>query len=97
MSGVLTAGGRAVRADLVVDCGGRRSALGSWLEAVGARRPAEEREDCGFVYYARHFRTTTGELPAARANVLQHYDSVSLLHPAVGQRHLERGLHHQQP
>jgi len=78
--GVLTAGGRAVRADLVVDCGGRRSALGSWLEAVGARRPAEEREDCGFVYYARHFRTTTGELPAARANVLQHYDSVSLLH-----------------
>jgi 2-polyprenyl-6-methoxyphenol hydroxylase-like FAD-dependent oxidoreductase len=63
----------------VVDCGGRRSALGSWLEAVGARRPAEEREDCGFVYYARHFRTTTGELPAARANVLQHYNSVSLL------------------
>lgn len=77
--GVLTAGGRAVRADLVVDCGGRRSALGSWLEAVGARRPAEEREDSGFVYYARHFRTTTGELPAARSNVLQHYDSVSLL------------------
>jgi 2-polyprenyl-6-methoxyphenol hydroxylase-like FAD-dependent oxidoreductase len=77
--GVLTEGGRTVRADLVVDCGGRRSALGSWLEAVGARRPAEEREDCGFVYYARHFRTTTGELPAARANVLQHYDSVSLL------------------
>jgi len=79
VQGVLTAGGRAVRADLVVDCGGRRSALGSWLEAVGARRPAEEREDCGFVYYARHFRTTTGELPAARANVLQHYNSVSLL------------------
>jgi 2-polyprenyl-6-methoxyphenol hydroxylase-like FAD-dependent oxidoreductase len=79
VQGVLTAGGRTVRADLVVDCGGRRSALGSWLEAVGARRPAEEREDCGFVYYARHFRTTTGELPAARANVLQHYNSVSLL------------------
>ncbi|HKP98844.1 MAG TPA: FAD-dependent oxidoreductase, partial [Actinomycetes bacterium] len=72
-------GGRTVRADLVVDCGGRRSALGSWLEAVGARRPAEEREDCGFVYYARHFRTSTGELPVAGANVLQHYDSVSLL------------------
>ena len=77
--GVLTEGGRTVRADLVVDCGGRRSALGSWLEAVGARRPAEEREDSGFVYYARHFRTTTGELPAARGNALQHYDSVSLL------------------
>lgn len=59
--GVLTRGGQAFRADLVVDCCGRRSALGSWLEAVGARRPVEEREDSGFVYYARHFRTRTGE------------------------------------
>jgi 2-polyprenyl-6-methoxyphenol hydroxylase-like FAD-dependent oxidoreductase len=72
-------GGRALRADLVVDCCGRRSTLGPWLEAVGARRPVEEREDCGFVYYARHFRTRTGSLPPARMNVLQHYDSVSLL------------------
>jgi 2-polyprenyl-6-methoxyphenol hydroxylase-like FAD-dependent oxidoreductase len=77
--GVLTRGGRALRADLVVDCCGRRSTLGSWLEAVGARRPVEEREDCGFVYYARHFRTRTGELPPSKTNFLQHYDSVSLL------------------
>ena len=35
------------RADLVVDCGGRRSALGAWLAAAGARPPGEEREDCG--------------------------------------------------
>jgi len=76
---VLTRGGQAFRADLVVDCCGRRSALGSWLEAVGARRPVEEREDSGFVYYARHFRTRTGELPLAGMNILQHYDSVSLL------------------
>jgi 2-polyprenyl-6-methoxyphenol hydroxylase-like FAD-dependent oxidoreductase len=61
--GVLAAGGRALRADLVVDCCGRRSPLGSWLAAAGAPRPAEEREDCGFVYYDRHFRTRTGELP----------------------------------
>lgn len=77
--GVLTRGGRALRADLVVDCCGRRSTLGPWLEAVGARRPLEEREDSGFVYYARHFRTRTGVLPPARMNVLQHYNSVSLL------------------
>lgn len=77
--GVLTEGGRALRADLVVDCSGRRSPLGSWLEAVGARRPVEEREDSGFVYYARHFRTSNGELPQARMNILQHYDSVSIL------------------
>ena len=61
MTGVLIEGGRAIRADLVVDCGGRRSALGSWLDAVGARPPAEEREDSGFVYYGRHFRSRTGE------------------------------------
>ncbi len=24
----------------------------AWLQAAGARRPAEERADCGFVYYA---------------------------------------------
>ena len=77
--GVLAAGGQALRADLVVDCGGRRSPLGSWLAAIGAPRPAEEREDCGFVYYGRHFRSRTGELPRAEANMLQHYDSVSVL------------------
>jgi len=77
--GVLTRGGQTVRADLVVDCGGRRSQLGSWLEAAGARRPVEEREDSGFIYYARHFRSRTGELPAVRSNLIQHYDSVTLL------------------
>jgi 2-polyprenyl-6-methoxyphenol hydroxylase-like FAD-dependent oxidoreductase len=77
--GVLAAGGQALRADLVVDCCGRRSPLGSWLAAIGAPRPAEEREDCGFVYYGRHFRTRTGELPPAETNMLQHYDSVSVL------------------
>jgi 2-polyprenyl-6-methoxyphenol hydroxylase-like FAD-dependent oxidoreductase len=76
---VLAAGGRALRADLVVDCCGRRSPLASWLEAIGAPRPTEEREDCGFFYYGRHFRTRTGELPQAETNLLTHYDSVSVL------------------
>jgi 2-polyprenyl-6-methoxyphenol hydroxylase-like FAD-dependent oxidoreductase len=70
------ADGRIERADLVVDCGGRRSALGAWLVAAGARAPLEEREDSGFVYYGRHFR---GDMPAARTHNLQHYDSVSIL------------------
>jgi 2-polyprenyl-6-methoxyphenol hydroxylase-like FAD-dependent oxidoreductase len=63
----------------VVDCCGRRSPLASWLEAIGAPRPTEEREDCGFFYYGRHFRTRTGELPQAETNLLTHYDSVSVL------------------
>ena len=79
VTGVLAEGGLALRADLVVDCGGRRSALASWLQAVGARRPAEERADSGFAYYGRHFRTRTGALPEGRTNVLQRHDSMSIL------------------
>ena len=76
VTGVLTAAGRPVRADLVVDCGGRRSALSAWLVAAGARPPAEERESSGFVYYGRHFR---GALPASRTNLLHAYDSLGVI------------------
>lgn len=79
VTGVLTEDGAAITADLVVDCGGRRSALSSWLQAVGARRPVEERADCGFVYYGRHFRSRTGEQPVVLNNLLQSYDSLSII------------------
>jgi 2-polyprenyl-6-methoxyphenol hydroxylase-like FAD-dependent oxidoreductase len=79
VSGVLTADGTVILADLVVDCGGRRSALGSWLQAAGSRAPVEERADSGFVYYCRHFRSSTGDQPAALANLLQNYDSLSTI------------------
>jgi 2-polyprenyl-6-methoxyphenol hydroxylase-like FAD-dependent oxidoreductase len=79
VTGVLTENGSAITADLVVDCGGRRSALGSWLQAAGARRPGEERADCGFVYYARHFRSRSGEQPVMLHNFLQSYDSLSAI------------------
>jgi 2-polyprenyl-6-methoxyphenol hydroxylase-like FAD-dependent oxidoreductase len=78
VTGVTTTAG-TVAADLVVDCGGRRSALPTWLAAAGVRPPAEERADSGFVYYGRHFRSRTGELPAQRAVLNQPYDSVSVL------------------
>jgi flavin-dependent dehydrogenase len=79
VTGVLTADGTAISADLVVDCGGRRSALGSWLQATGARAPVEERSDSGFVYHCRHFRSRTGEQPTALTNLLQSYDSLSAI------------------
>ncbi|MEU4690050.1 FAD-dependent monooxygenase [Actinoplanes sp. NPDC023714] len=79
VTGVLTAGGTAIPADLVVDCGGRRSALSSWLQAAGARAPAEERDDSGFVYHCRHFRSGTGELPVAKGNLLHNHDSLSAI------------------
>jgi 2-polyprenyl-6-methoxyphenol hydroxylase-like FAD-dependent oxidoreductase len=65
-------------ADLVVDATGRRSPLPRWLDEVGARRPVEEREDSGFVYYGCHVRTRDGS-PVVPAPVNATYGSVSLL------------------
>ncbi|HVA05001.1 MAG TPA: NAD(P)-binding protein [Acidimicrobiales bacterium] len=79
ITGVRTAAGEEISADLVVDATGRRSALPDWLEAAGARRPVEELEDSGFVYYGRHFRSPDGTTPAALGPALQAYGSVSTL------------------
>lgn len=76
---VVTDAGEELRADLVVDVSGRRSPLPDWLAAVGARPLEEEREDSGFVYYGRHFRSHDGSVPPAFGPPLQPYDSVSIL------------------
>lgn len=77
--GLHTDDGERLDVDLVIDASGRRSPLPRWLEAIGARAPEEELEDCGFVYYGRYFRSGDGELPFAFGPPLQHYDSVSIL------------------
>jgi 2-polyprenyl-6-methoxyphenol hydroxylase-like FAD-dependent oxidoreductase len=77
--GVVTEDGAELRADLVVDTTGRRSPLPRWLEAVGARRPAEELEDSGFVYYGRYFRSADGSVPPGLGPLLQHHGSISTL------------------
>jgi 2-polyprenyl-6-methoxyphenol hydroxylase-like FAD-dependent oxidoreductase len=79
ITGVRTAAGEEIAADLVVDATGRRSALPDWLESAGARRPVEELEDSGFVYYGRHFRSVDGTTPAIIGPLLQAYGSVSVL------------------
>lgn len=77
--GVVTDDGEEIRGDLVVDAAGRRSALPRWLGEIGARPPIEERDDCGFVYYGRHFRSLDGSVPPALGAPLQPYDSISIL------------------
>lgn len=79
VAGVVTDAGEELPADLVVDASGRRSQLPAWLAALGARAPYEELDDCGFVYYGRHFRSSDGSVPAALGPPLQHYESISLL------------------
>jgi 2-polyprenyl-6-methoxyphenol hydroxylase-like FAD-dependent oxidoreductase len=75
--GVTMADGERIVADLVVDAGGRRSALPDWLASVGARCPLEEVADSGFVYYARHYRSADGAMPPMMGPPLQAYESVS--------------------
>lgn len=79
ITGVRTEDGEAFPADLVIDAMGRKSKLPDWLEVIGARRPIEEAEKSGFIYYTRYFRSTTGALPPWRAGLLTHYPSFSLL------------------
>jgi 2-polyprenyl-6-methoxyphenol hydroxylase-like FAD-dependent oxidoreductase len=83
VTGVLTKDGESIPADLVVDMSGRRSALPGWLSEIGARDPAEELEDSGFVYYGRHFRSVDGSVPPAIGpNVMDWGTITSLTLPA---------------
>ena len=77
--GVVTDAGQEIRADLVVDASGRRSALPRLLADIGARAPVEELEDSGFMYYGRYYRSPEGDLPVALGPPLQPYDSFSVL------------------
>ena len=79
VTGVVIDGGAVLRADLVVDATGRRSPIATMIESAGGRRPYEEREDSGFVYYARHFHSADGSRPAALGTLLQHFNSLSIL------------------
>jgi 2-polyprenyl-6-methoxyphenol hydroxylase-like FAD-dependent oxidoreductase len=79
VTGVRTAEGEELAAELVIDCSGRRSALPSWLEAHGATSPEEQVDDSGFLYLGRHFRSREGRLPAALGAPLQAYGSISVL------------------
>ena len=77
VTGVRTAGGEELHADLVVDATGRRSRTGAWLEGIGARPPEAHSEDSGFVYYTRYFRGP--ERPQTRAPGLCAMGSISVL------------------
>jgi 2-polyprenyl-6-methoxyphenol hydroxylase-like FAD-dependent oxidoreductase len=79
VTGVRLESGAELGADLVVDAAGRRSALPAWLEGIGASPCREEREDCGFVYYGRHFRSADGTLPALFGAPRQDYGTLTVL------------------
>ena len=64
VTGVRTESSGELPARLVVDAGGRRSALPRWLAELGARPLVEESQECGFFYLTRYYRVRAGcELP----------------------------------
>jgi 2-polyprenyl-6-methoxyphenol hydroxylase-like FAD-dependent oxidoreductase len=79
VTGVRLADGQELAADLVIDAMGRRSGLPGWLAAVGARPPAEEAGDSGFIYYTRYFRATEAAVPPFRAGLMTPFDCFSLV------------------
>jgi 2-polyprenyl-6-methoxyphenol hydroxylase-like FAD-dependent oxidoreductase len=79
VTGVRTDGGEELTADLVVDSGGRRSSVPEWLRQSGSPGPEEMIEDCGFVYYGRHFRSADGSIPPAFGGPVQPYGSITVI------------------
>jgi flavin-dependent dehydrogenase len=79
VAGVRLGTGEEVAADLVVDMTGRRSPLPRWLAAIGARPPRDQLDDCGFIYYGRHFRSAGGGIPPAFGGLLMHLGTISAL------------------
>jgi 2-polyprenyl-6-methoxyphenol hydroxylase-like FAD-dependent oxidoreductase len=78
VTGLRTADGEHLDADLVVDASGRRSVLPRWLTALGARPPVEEADDSRFFYYTRYFHSPGGH-PEPRIGLLTPLGSISLL------------------
>jgi 2-polyprenyl-6-methoxyphenol hydroxylase-like FAD-dependent oxidoreductase len=60
VTGAHLSSGAVLDADLVVDAGGRRSALPDWFTRAGLTAPFEERQDCGFFYLTRFYRVRPG-------------------------------------
>jgi 2-polyprenyl-6-methoxyphenol hydroxylase-like FAD-dependent oxidoreductase len=79
VTGIRTIEGEEISADLIIDATGRHSKVPDWLQAVGSRRAIEEGETTGFIYYTRHFRSTTGLVPSFRSGLQTYFHSFSLL------------------
>lgn len=69
VTGVRTPGG-TIEADLVVDASGRTSKARLWLESAGADLLERREQDCGIVYFSRHFRFRPDVVPPGGPYIL---------------------------
>jgi 2-polyprenyl-6-methoxyphenol hydroxylase-like FAD-dependent oxidoreductase len=58
--GVRLGDGERLPADLVIDCGGRRSRAPEWLRRIGTGLAVDEYMPCDLHYFARHYRLRPG-------------------------------------
>ena len=65
VAGVRLADGTELRADLVVDAGGRGSPVADLLADIGAPRPPTDEHDSGFAYTGRYYRSRTATCPSS--------------------------------
>ena len=61
VTGVELEDGTTLTADLVIDCGGRRSPLPTWLEQIGAAPMPEEEVEDGLMYFGRYYKLEDGQ------------------------------------
>ncbi|WP_084510692.1 NAD(P)/FAD-dependent oxidoreductase [Nocardia lijiangensis] len=78
ITGVRTAQGEEIHADLVIDAMGRNSPASKMLTDVGAVTPVLDKHETGFLAYSRYFRSADGSYPAQAAWPLEHHDSLGL-------------------
>ena len=78
VTGLRLESGEELAADLVIDSGGRRSALPRWIGDLGGRPPIEEKEDSGFIYYGTHFQAGDG-VQRATGPVMRYFGSIAVL------------------
>ena len=72
--------GQFLRAVLVVDASGRRSALPDWFARAGLRSPIDEQQDCGFFYLTRFYRVRPGcETPTSAISASVALDFATVL------------------
>jgi len=79
VAGVVIEDGSQVPADVVIDATGRRSPTPALLADAGWSLPEEAKEDLGFVYYGRHFRSADGSVPPSLGPVLMDGATLSVL------------------
>ncbi|WP_280455231.1 NAD(P)/FAD-dependent oxidoreductase [Nocardia brasiliensis] len=78
ITGVRTARGEEILADLVIDALGRNSPAGKMLTDTGARAPLYDKHETGFLAYSRYFRSADGSAPAQAPWPLEHHSSLAI-------------------